>query len=160
VAPQQRRAAALAWVAINAPGFDAAARVALVDRALAVIEAPQHAELFGPDALAEAPVAALVGETVIAGKVDRLLIKPDFIRIIDFKTGSRVPRDAGDVERYHLRQMAAYAAACAKIFPDRRIEAALLFTHDATLIDLPATLLADRAPGVTAHATDREPRSE
>ena len=83
----------------------------------------------------------------------RLLIADDFIQIVDFKTGSRVPRDAEAVERYHLRQMAAYAAALAKIFPDRRITAALLFTHDATLIDLPAELLAAHAPGVVADAT-------
>jgi ATP-dependent helicase/nuclease subunit A len=153
VATEQRRAAALAWVAINGVGLEAAAQAALIDRALAVIDAPQHAAIFGPNALAEAPIAAVVGEIVIAGKVDRLLIADDFIQIVDFKTGSRVPRDAEAVERYHLRQMAAYAAALAKIFPDRRITAALLFTHDATLIDLPAELLAAHAPGVVADAT-------
>jgi ATP-dependent helicase/nuclease subunit A len=146
VAPDARRATALAWVAVNGAGLDAPAQAALVDRALAVIDAPQHAAIFGPDALAEAPIAAVVGEIVIAGKVDRLLITEDVIQIVDFKTGSRVPRDADAVERYHLRQMAAYAAALAKIFPDRRITAALLFTHDATLIELPAALLAAHAP--------------
>ncbi len=153
VAPDQRRAAALAWVAVNGSGLDATVQTALVDRALAVIEAPAHAAIFGPDALAEAPIAAVVGEIVIAGKVDRLLVTDALIQIVDFKTGSRVPRDATAVERYHLRQMAAYAAALAKIFPDRRITAALLFTHDATLIELPAALLAAHAPGVVAAAT-------
>ncbi|MGL4543671.1 MAG: PD-(D/E)XK nuclease family protein, partial [Polymorphobacter sp.] len=150
VAPAARRTAALAWLERQGGDLDAAARAALADTALAVIAAPHFAALFGPDALAEAPIAALVGDLVIAGKVDRLLVTNDFIQIIDFKTGSRVPRDAGGVERYHLRQMAAYAAALATIFPDRRIEAALLFTHDATLIELPAALLAAHAPGVAA----------
>jgi len=153
VAPEARRATALGWMKINGMGFDPAEQLALVERALAVIEAPQYAAIFGPDALAEAPVAALVGEIVIAGKVDRLLITDDFIQIIDFKTGTRVPRDAASVERYHLRQMAAYVAALGKIFPDRRIGAALLFTHDATLVALPAELLAAYAPGAVGHGT-------
>src|SRR3546814_16319117 len=64
--------------------------------------------IFAPDALAEAPVAAVVGETVVAGTVDRLLVTDGHVRVIDFKTGSRVPARLAEVPVYHLRQMAAY----------------------------------------------------
>ena len=39
--------------------------------ALAVLEAPDWAEIFGPDALAEVPLAAIVEGQVIAGTADR-----------------------------------------------------------------------------------------
>ncbi len=42
--------------------------------------------------------------------------------------------------------MAAYAAALRRIFPGRRIEAALLFTEVARLIPLPPGLLAEHEP--------------
>lgn len=147
VAVEQRAGVAAAWLARAAPNLPAAERDGIATCALDIIAAPRFAALFGPDALAEAPIAATVGAVVIAGTVDRLLIEPARVQVIDFKTGARVPADAASVAPYHLRQMAAYVAALARIFPDRTIEAALLYTHDATLIDLPAALLAANAPG-------------
>lgn len=148
VAPAVRAQTALAWAARKAGDFDAAEQAALVAQALAVIDAPAHAALFGPDALAEAPIAARVGDIVVAGKVDRLLVTATEVQVIDFKTGNRVPNRPEDVELYHLRQMAAYVAALAKIFPDRPVRAALLFTAAARLIELPPALLAAHAPAV------------
>ena len=52
-----------------------------------------------------------------------------------------------DVPSYHVRQMAAYAAALAVIFPGRVIEAALLYTAGPVLIALPAGLLEAHKPG-------------
>ena len=146
VVAADRPAAASRWLARHAPELDDEARAALAATTLGIVGDPRFADLFGPDALAEAPVAAVVEGVVIAGTVDRLLVTPDRIQLIDFKTGGRVPADADTVEPYHLRQMAAYVAALGAIFPGRRIDAALLYTHDATLIDLPAVLLAAHKP--------------
>src|SRR3546814_18547019 len=63
----------------------------VIEQALRVIEDPQYAGLFGPDALAEAPIAAVVGEAVIAGTVDRLRIGEDLVQLVDFKTGRISP---------------------------------------------------------------------
>jgi ATP-dependent helicase/nuclease subunit A len=142
-----RAAVAAAWLARAASDLPAAERAAIATCALDIIAAPRFAALFGAQALAEAPIAATVREMVIAGTVDRLLIGPDTVQVIDFKTGANVPADAASVAPYHLRQMGAYAAVLARIFPDKRVEAALLYTHDATLIELPAALLAAHAPG-------------
>jgi len=72
------------------------------------------------------------------------------VRIVDFKTGRQVPRDVSEVPPYHLRQMAAYAAALAVIFPGRRIEAALLYTGGPLLLPLSADLLARHKPSYRA----------
>ena len=49
---------------------------------------------------------------------------------------------------FHLRQMAAYTAALRVIFPDRSVEAALLYTAAPRLFDLPADLLDRHQPGL------------
>ena len=113
-----------------------------------MIDDPRFAALFGPDALAEAPVAAVVADgIVVAGTVDRLLVENGRVLIADFKTGRRAPLALDEVPPAHLRQMAAYAAALAMIFPDRAIDAALLYTSGPRLLVIPADVLAAHAPG-------------
>jgi len=141
-APEQRRALADRWLQRSAGIADPARRAALVEDACRIVEDPAFADLFGPGALAEAPLAAaLPGGTVVAGTVDRLLIGADRVLIADFKTGRRAPATVADIPAAHLRQMAAYRAALQMIFPDRRIEAALLYTAAPVLHALPAKLL-------------------
>ncbi|WP_033921252.1 double-strand break repair helicase AddA [Sphingomonas sp. 37zxx] len=143
VAAEARRSAGERWLA-RAGADDAAS---LVDAALAVIEHPDFADLFGDDALVEAPIAAVVGGAVVSGTVDRLLVRDDRIVLVDFKTGRSAPATIDEVPVYHLRQMAAYAAALAVIFPGRAIEAALLYTAAPRLIALPPETLASHKPG-------------
>ncbi|MFB0875366.1 MULTISPECIES: double-strand break repair helicase AddA [unclassified Sphingobium] len=147
--PGRRQEAADRWLAQQGLS-DAGERANIVSKALRVIDAPEHGGLFGPDALAEAPIAAVVGEAVIAGTVDRLSIGPDRVQIVDFKTGRVAPLTLEDVPIAHVRQMAAYAAALSVFFPDRAIEAGLLYTSAPRLIILPPDLLARYKPGFVA----------
>jgi len=147
VAPERRRALAERWLEASAGVADAELRAALVADACAVIDDPRFAELFGPDALAEAPVAAVVaGGAVVAGTVDRLLVAADRILVADFKTGRHAPADPAEIPAAHLRQMAAYRAALRVVFPDRPVAAALLYTAGPVLHALPDALLDAYAP--------------
>jgi ATP-dependent helicase/nuclease subunit A len=143
-----RAETAEAWLAGSGGVADAAVRAELVRAALAVTEDPRFADLFGPDALAEAPIAAVVEGLVVSGTVDRLVVTPDRVRVVDFKTGRRAPAAIDEIPPYHLRQMAAYAAALAVIFPDRPVEAALLYSAGPMLHVLPPELLAQHKPGL------------
>jgi len=146
-----RAAAAERWLATVGGLADAASRAAIVEDVLRVIDDPDFAELFGPDALAEAPIAAVIDDgIVVSGTVDRLLVLPDRVRVVDFKTGRRAPASLQAIPPYHLRQMAAYAAALGKIFPDRPVEAALLYTAAPIMFTLPNNLLAAHKPGFEA----------
>ena len=151
VAPDRRREAASQWLAARGtdPDIDPDE---LIDTALAVIEAPQYAALFSRDALAEAPIAAVVDDVVVSGTVDRLLIGDETIRIVDFKTGREVPDSAERVPTGYLRQMAAYRYALEIIFPGRVVEAWLLYTAGPHMLRIPETLLADHKP----HFADQE----
>jgi ATP-dependent helicase/nuclease subunit A len=125
VPPAGRADSGRRWLLAQGAGDQAGS---ILTEVLKVLEDPVHAALFGPHALAEAPVAGLVEGQVIAGVVDRLLVEDDRVLVVDFKTGLKVPTGAVDVPLPHLRQMAAYAAVLGQAFPGRRIEAALLYT--------------------------------
>jgi ATP-dependent helicase/nuclease subunit A len=148
---ERRSVAADRWLSTVGKVEDATERAAMIATVLAVIDDPAHSALFGPNSLGEAPISAVVeGGYVIAGTVDRLLVDSDRIRVVDFKTGRRVPATLAEVPTFHLRQMAAYAEALQVIFPGRTIEAALLYTAGPILFELPATLLARHKPGFVA----------
>ena len=146
----ERMSAAQAWLVRSGAEFDAPARAEMIAAALAVLEIKAWAELFSPAALAEVPIAATVGGQVVAGTIDRLLILPERIRLVDFKTARRPPASLDEVPVSILRQMAAYAAALEAAYPGRPVEAALLYTQGPMLLAIPADLLAVHKQALTA----------
>ncbi len=148
VAVERRAEVAERWLAGAGGVEDAGERAELAAAALAVLSDERFAELFGSEALAEAPIAAVVGDGhVVSGTADRLLITEDRVLVVDFKTGRRPPDALADVPPYHIRQMAAYVAALEVVFPGRRVEAGLLYTAGPVLHALPQDLVAAHKPG-------------
>jgi ATP-dependent helicase/nuclease subunit A len=143
LAPGDRRDAARAWLERQARDMDAPARDELLETALGVLGDPGFGDIFSDRALAEVPLTATVDGTVIAGTADRLLVTPDTVAVIDFKTTRRPPETLAAVPLSTLRQMSAYASALAAIYPGRAIRAAVLYTHAPVLIEIPPDILAD-----------------
>jgi len=147
--PETRVASGERWLERSAGVEGAAERTALVQDVCAIVADPAHAAIFAADALTEAPIAAVLPDgLVVAGTVDRLLVERDRVLLVDFKTGRRAPAGLDQVPEHHLRQMSAYAAALAVIFPDRPVEAALLYTSGPTLIPLPRSVIEAHKPGL------------
>jgi ATP-dependent helicase/nuclease subunit A len=136
VDPKARRTAALNWLERSAGVSEGGMRAEIADLVCGILSDPQFAPLFGPSSLGEAPLAATLPDgRVIAGTVDRLLVEPERVSVIDFKTG-RAPDGGADIPRSHRAQMAAYAEALGVIFPGRAVRAALLYTSAPKLIEL------------------------
>jgi ATP-dependent helicase/nuclease subunit A len=133
------------WLAAQTPDHDIDP-AQLIAEVGGIVNDAQWAPFFGPSARAEVPLVAVVGETVINGRIDRLLVEPGLVRAIDFKTGRQVPQDEHGVPAPHLRQMAHYRAALQTIFPASRIEVSLLFTHAPRFITLSDAILAPYYP--------------
>ena len=146
--PEVRPEAARKWLARMAAEFDEDARQAMADAAMRVLAEPAWQEVFGPGSLAEVPIAAVVGERVVSGTLDRLLLAETRVRVVDFKTDRRPPQSIAEVPLASLRQMAAYVAALEVIYPARRIEAALLYTHTPQLIVIPQDVIAAHKPAL------------
>ena len=72
----------------------------------------------------------------------RLLVEPARVLAVDFKSHQAVPAAPEAVPEGILRQMGAYRAALADIFPGRAVETAVLWTRTARLMPLPPALTA------------------
>lgn len=119
---------------------------ALIDAAVAVLEAPDLAPVFTPPegavVLTEVDLSAdLPGIGLMRGIVDRLIVTPDRVTVIDYKTNATLPASPAEVPSGILRQMAAYRAALAGIYPGRAVETAVLWTAGRQLMWLPDALL-------------------
>ncbi|MEM9009766.1 MAG: double-strand break repair helicase AddA [Pseudomonadota bacterium] len=132
---------------------DARARVAatllreddgdLLREAEQVLSHPDLTHVFAEDTLAEVDIAALIAVLgrSIRGRIDRLILAPDTVTAVDFKSNRAVPERPDAVPEGLLRQMGAYRAALAALYPGRRAEVALLWTATAALMPLPASLV-------------------
>ena len=105
-----------------------------LDEARRLLLSPDLAWLFAPGTLAEASFCARIGESVIHGSIDRLIVAPDRVTVVDFKSNSVVPAHPEGVPEGILRQLGAYAAAMAQVYPDRRIETCVLWTRTGQLM--------------------------
>ncbi|MEO1139586.1 MAG: double-strand break repair helicase AddA [Pseudomonadota bacterium] len=117
-----------------------------------VLSKPSLSALFSPAALAEVSVTATLtalDNRRIHGTIDRLIVSADHVLAVDFKTNASVPDMPAQVPDALLRQMGAYAHALKQIYPDHRIETALLWTRNATLMALPHDLVTEAL--VTTH---------
>ena len=131
-----------AWLERQAGDLAPAEREEMFARATQVLAEPAFAEVFGPRALAEVPLAATVEGQVVMGTADRLLVTADAVTVVDFKTARRPPLSPEAIPDATLKQMAAYVAALETIYPGRRVEAAVLYTQTPQLFALPAARLA------------------
>ncbi len=134
------------WSRITArllPDMPDADRAPLLQEATAVLTHPDLQGLFGPDTLAEVPVSATVHGQRLHGVIDRLIVEPGRVRAIDFKSNMTVPADPQNCPDGILRQMGAYAAMLGQIYPDHRIETAILWTRDSRLMALPHDLVTN-----------------
>jgi ATP-dependent helicase/nuclease subunit A len=113
--------------------------------AAVILRHPNLTHIFAPDTLSEvaitAPVTGEVFEGQILGSIDRLLIGDDVVLAVDFKSNQIVPNTAANVPEGLLRQMGAYAAALELIYPDKRVDLAILWTVTAQLMPLDRDML-------------------
>lgn len=148
--PETRAPAGRVFLARPVWGLPEAEQAQILAETLAVLDHPDFADLFGANSRPEVPVTGVVtlrGQPhVVSGQVDRLVVTPDAVRIIDFKTNRPPPRRVEDVNEAYVMQMALYRAVLSGLFPDRKVSAALLWTDGPFAMALPDALL-DAAVG-------------
>ena len=134
VVPAERTERGRELLSTLAPDLDADA---LLSEALRVIEHPSLAPLFGPDSLAEVPIAAMLprpngGLITVSGQIDRLAEHEGAMIVADFKTGASGPLP----DAAHVAQVALYVAALRQIDPSRPVRALLVYTRDLRVLEL------------------------
>jgi ATP-dependent helicase/nuclease subunit A len=142
----QRPAAAKAYLARNVHGLDGAAQAAIAGETLAVLADPEFAELFGPGSRAEVPLTGRIGDQIVSGQLDRILVKENEVWVIDFKTNRPPPQTEAQVPEIYIRQMAIYRTALSEIYPGRRVRCVLLWTVQARLMEISESVLEAATP--------------
>ncbi len=162
IAPDDREAAARRLMAREADLTDDQ-RAEIAAAALAVLTNPQFAAAFGPGSRAEVALAGAAARLppglAISGRVDRLVVEADRVLVIDFKTNRPAPARVEDADGAYILQMAIYAAVLAEVFPDRTIEAALVWTDGPKLMAVPEGVMRE-ALGKLANETKADPSLE
>jgi ATP-dependent helicase/nuclease subunit A len=144
IAPQQRET--LGHLILSQGDEPASTEEAelLIRDAIRILNTPDLQWLFDDTALTEvaisAPLDALGGQR-IHGSIDRLIVSQDRVLAVDYKTNAIVPDGPDSCPEGILRQMGAYAAALAAVYPEKRIETAILWTQTASLMPLPHDLV-------------------
>ncbi len=161
--PQAERvAAATRYLALPAHGLAEEAAEALLREVLAIMDAPDFAPLFGPDSQAEVPLTgtlpALGDGIVIDGRVDRMVVTPTSIALIDYKTNRPAPTQVDRVPAAYVAQMALYRALLRHLFPGRAVTCALLWTDRPHALSLPDAALDEAIIGLTRRMGAAGPR--
>ncbi len=145
VAPAERRGAAKRLLAAQAELTDAQ-RDEMAAAAFGVLDDPAFAEVFAPGSRPEVAIAGtspkLPPDLRISGRVDRLFVGPTRVLVADFKTNRPAPRRIQEADPAYVLQMALYWAVLKALFPDRKVEAALVWTDGPKLMTIPEELLA------------------
>ena len=127
------------------PDLDAAQRSDIIDAAFSVLNDPRFAPVFGPGSRAEAALTGwapgLPPGVSISGRIDRLVITPDRVLVVDYKTNRPAPDRIEAADPAYVLQLAVYVAVLKRLYPDRAVEAALVWTDGPKLMPVPQVMM-------------------
>jgi ATP-dependent helicase/nuclease subunit A len=146
VAAERRREAALTYLARNADGWTDEERQALAETVLALIADARFAPVFASGSRAEVSIVGRLERpggrpALVSGQIDRLVVTDSEVLIVDFKTNHAPPNRPDEAPRGYVRQLALYRAVLGRLYPQRPVRAALLWTETAELMEISAPAL-------------------
>jgi ATP-dependent helicase/nuclease subunit A len=118
----------------------------LLAEVITVLDHSDFTEAFGKNSRAEVEIAGRLGDARVAGRIDRLAVTPDRVLIVDYKTNRPAPEKLADVPPAYITQLAIYGAVLERLYPDRAVAAALLWTDRPSLMEIPAETLKTALP--------------
>ena len=159
VATEQRRAAALKYLARNADGWADGDRETLAEGVLALIGDIRFAAVFAPGSRAEVSIVGRLDRpdrppALVSGQIDRLVVTPAEVLIVDYKTNHAPPGVPAEAPSGYVRQLALYRAVLQKVYPQLPVRAALLWTETPELMEI-STPALDAQLAAIIHRDDR-----
>ena len=92
--------------------------------------------MFGKNSVAEVALMGVVGEHIISGQIDRLVVCDDKVMIVDYKTNRPAAKNLKDVPNAYIKQMRSYKQLVQDIYPNKNVEAFILWTNTAKIMKL------------------------
>ncbi|MDI9313617.1 MAG: UvrD-helicase domain-containing protein [Hydrotalea sp.] len=84
----------------------------------------------------EQEVMGMVAGAPRVGRLDRMLITPREVKILDYKTSAAAITTIAQVPASYKKQMMEYRALLQLVYPQKKIRTALLFTNGLRLIEI------------------------
>lgn len=120
-------------------------RAEIIAAAFGVLDDARFAPVFGPGSRAEVALTGtapdLPSGVSISGRIDRLVVTPERVLVVDFKSNRPAPDHVEDADPAYVLQMAIYAAVLRRLYPERAVEAALVWTDGPKLMAVPQALM-------------------
>ncbi|MDJ0612032.1 MAG: double-strand break repair helicase AddA [Rhizobiaceae bacterium] len=102
-------------------------------------------DVFDAESRAEVPLIGSLqtrsGLRLLSGQIDRLIMFPDRVMILDYKTNKHIPSHFGTYPPEYITQLALYRHLITQIYPSKNVECALLWTSGPELAILPDEIL-------------------
>jgi ATP-dependent helicase/nuclease subunit A len=131
-----------------------AQRAEMIEAAFRVLDDARFNAVFGPGSRAEIALTggaeALRPGVVINGRIDRLVVTPERVLVVDYKTNRPAPDRIEDADPAYVAQMATYVAVLARLYPDRPVEAALVWTDGPKLMPVPQGMMDEALAGLSS----------
>ena len=120
-------------------------RAEMITAAFSVLDDARFAPVFGPGSRAEVALSGTAPElppgVAVSGRIDRLVITPERVLVVDYKTNRPAPDRIEDADPAYVLQLAVYVAVLRRLYPDRPVEAALVWTDGPKLTPAPQGLM-------------------
>ena len=117
----------------------------MIAAAFSVLDDARFAPVFGPGSRAEAALAGSAPDlppgVAVSGRIDRLVITPERVLVVDYKTNRPAPDRIEDADPAYVLQLAVYVAVLKRLYPDRPVEGALVWTDGPRLMPIPQGLM-------------------
>jgi ATP-dependent helicase/nuclease subunit A len=110
------------------------------ERVLRVLRMDQTRDYFGNNGRSEVAISGSLNGRKIVGQIDRLVLTPSEILVLDYKTGP-VPANHQAIPAQYLRQMYHYVSLLESLYPQHRVRAGLLWTRGPEFMALPPEIL-------------------
>ena len=144
IAPEDRPDAARRLLS-RETDLDDDQRAEMIAAAFSVLDDARFAPVFGPGSRAEVALTGsapdLPAGVTISGRIDRLVVTPERVLVVDYKTNRPAPDTLDGVDPAYVLQAAVYAAVLRRLYPDRPVEAALVWTDGPRLTPIPQAML-------------------
>ncbi|MCT4575673.1 MAG: double-strand break repair helicase AddA [Alphaproteobacteria bacterium] len=95
-----------------------------------------YSYLFSENSFAEVPIVGEINGEKYSGVIDRLCIKEDEIIIVDYKSNRPPAETAEDTPNSYKKQLEIYKGILSKVYPNKNIKTAILWTNTSKLIFL------------------------
>src|SRR5262245_9593270 len=144
VPPDARRDAARRYLA-KVQEIAAEHREGIIEQVHRLLDDARFAELFQPGSRAEVPIVGRIAHQgrmiAVSGQVDRLVVAEKAVLIADYKTNRPAPQRIEDVPVPYVCQLALYRVVLGRLYPDRAVRAAVVWTDVPDLMEISAELM-------------------